>query len=613
MDFIQVSWRAAMINVFQIGGQVSGESFIGRKKIIKFIKESFIENKIRTSKSIVGLTRMGKTSVVRNSFTDLPDNVIYLYENLNEWSSYNEGWQIICLEIHEALEKLNKVNDWIFDCFVKMGNENQSWIEMIWTIKKIFAYLADINIKTILVLDEFDNASKLFIEGTKHFELFRTIFSDANYNVSAITISRKNLYTIEGTTYRGSTFHGVLDIVPFKGFDETDMEEYFNVFEKLNITLDESQKSRIVYYAGNAPYLLSIMGHYIIDTVNNSVGDIHIDIDKIFLNKCKSINDYYRDCIKHLKRDDDLKRIIPFVIGPNIGVTQIDKDELFNLGYFREEKGNLIAISEYFSEFLSAEMLQISIWDNVINLEKKLKQLIERELTRLVKKHSVGGTSTNEILKNLLQKVPDINQADLIKYDTFILNNKKLFNVDSSYLDVISMNDSIKIIKDCWIDIFSVYFFNDTYDKWKEKFDKCVLARNPLAHGHEEYLSNSDKQNVDSYCKQIFDTLVVTIKDVVPDSVSYLEAAKSFTILNPEIEYQEPDRNLIGTIMKMRVLEIGGVKNNNLKGVLDGKYRAVIPKNHLINKDLTSMINQYINVEVEKINNGQYEVIPYFK
>lgn len=70
-----------------------------------------------------------------------------------------------------------------------------------------------------------------------------------------------------------------------------------------------------------------------------------------------------------------------------------------------------------------------------------------------------------------------------------------------------SLGDTFKIIKECWIDIFSKYFNNDNLKEWEYKFSKCVKARNPIDHGHEEYLSGLDKQEIDVICKQIFELL----------------------------------------------------------------------------------------------------------
>ena len=183
-------------DIFQIGGEVSGESFIGRRELVETLRSRFVGSKSRTAVSIVGLLRMGKTSVVKNTFYDLPEHIIYVYEDLNHSSRYSELWQFICAEIRDQLQHKGIPTDEIDDCFRAVDEEQTSWVKMNRSIKKIFAFLAEQRLKTILVLDEFDNASKIFTEGVKHFELFRTIFSDGKYNVSAITVSRRSLHMI---------------------------------------------------------------------------------------------------------------------------------------------------------------------------------------------------------------------------------------------------------------------------------------------------------------------------------------------------------------------------------------------------------------------------------
>lgn len=592
-----------MNNVFQIGGQVKGDSFIGRKPLIQSIRKSFVENDKRTAKSFVGLTRIGKTSLVKNSFIDIPKGVICIYEDLNERSNYVEIWQDICLDIQEYLYKnpdqftLCDVGDFkqLLDDIAK---DDCPWIKLSRSVKRVFSQLASCNIKTILILDEFDNASFLFNEGTKHFELFRSVFSDARYNVSAITLSRRNLYTIEGATYQSSTFHNVLDIVPLKGFDDNDMIEYFSVFEREGIHLNESQKARIVYYAGNLPYLLSILGHYIIEVAESGAD---IDVDKIFLEKCKAINDYYRDCIKHLERDEDLQRIIPFIIGPNVGVTKNDKDELYNLGYFYEIDGKLVAISEYFSLFLSTEKLKINIWDNIIQLEKRLKLLLEENINLVAKHYTVSSDTINGKMVRILEKVEDVTEKDISRYEAYIRSNLRDFNIESTYIDVMSLSDVVKILRDCWNDVFSKFFNLDPYSRWDNKLSKCAVARNPVAHGHEEYLSDLDKQEVDTYCKQVFDILSETFHE----SVNKAQSSKQQSMLMQE---NTVDYSLLGQTAKMLIEDISS--SGEARGIVNGTYNGIIPKSYLRKIDSNKLINHEIQVVVKSINAGVLSAQP---
>lgn len=599
-----------MNNIFQIGGVVSGKSFIGRNDLVLKYKRDYLETTSRVGRSIVGLTRIGKTSFASVVFTDVPDNVLVIQHDVKLSESYFGLWKKICIKISKYLLKRKLSSDYLVQLLEQIKTSNSmEWVEFEENIVDIFDELNELGIRTIIVLDEFDYAEGLFEGKTHYYELFRTLFAD--HKISSLLISRRQIHSIEKATYQSSTFHGILEPIYFHGFDDADMEMYFNVFKEYGIILTENQKDEIEYYAGRAPFLLTIIGHYIVEAY--SCGD-NIDIAKIFKNKCKAINDYYRDCIKHLTRDDDIRRIVPFVIGPNVGVTQNDRDELINLGYLREYDGRLIAISRYFSDFLSAEMLEVSIWDNIISLEKRIKLLIENEFIGIIDHFQVGGSTINEIQRGILGKIDSVS-GNLSMYDTFITSNMKVFNIESTYLAVISLKDSFRIIKECWTDIFSKYFEDAMYSMWEFKFIKCAKARNPVAHGHEEYLTTLDKNEVDTYCKQIFEVLAKSsIFNTTPSESDILCAASRYEhkkCTDTYTEYESPIDDLIGEEVDLVIQMRGGAKKTNLRGIINDKYKGIIPKSELRGKtpeELDNMIGLTVKVVIEKINNDHYEV-----
>ena len=71
-----------------------------------------------------------------------------------------------------------------------------------------------------------------------------------------------------------------------------------------------------------------------------------------------------------------------------------------------------------------------------------------------------------------------------------------------------------------------------------------------------------------------------------------------------------PNVDLLGSTVEMFVLERGGRFDDNLRGIADGQYKVVIPRNYLRGIDLERMINKRIKVKLEKINNEQYEAKP---
>ena len=193
-----------------------------------------------------------------------------------------------------------------------------------------------------------------------------------------------------------------------------------------------------------------------------------------------------------------------------------------------------------------------------------------------------------------------------------IQSNLKIFKQKSTYLDVMSLKDSFQIMVTNWDDIFSKYFGCSSVDKWKIKFDACAKARNPVAHGHEEFLSDEERKTTEGYCIEILDRLsgyvsndIDKVEKQLSDLISGSENQSSITGL------VDPVESLLNTFVKMKIMEVGGKNHNNLRGIIEKKYGAIIPKNYLSGVDLYSMLEREVEVQVVKINNGMYEVAYY--
>lgn len=610
---IKKIWEQFMKNIFQTGRQVKGDSFIGRAKLVEDLKKRYLTSDGKAAISIVGLPRIGKTSLALNVFDEIPSSIIYVYVDLAERSCYNEIWQEISIEIEEYLNKHNINYDCIKECFEKIKSGNIQWIILTRSVKKFFQELNELKLKVIIVLDEFDKARDLF-ENTQHFELFRTIFSDAKYNVSAMLLSRRKLYTIEGKTYQSSTFHGVFDDISLCGFDDSGMAEYYDKIFQEGIKLEKKQMEDIEYYAGRSPYLLSIIGHYIIESAEKGEP---IDIKNIYKNKCTKIHEYYRDCINILKIDRNLERLVPFVIGPKIGVSQEDKAELEQLGLLSSKEDKYLSISEHFDTYLYSEMLKLPIFETIINLEKKTKHLIHKDMLNIIEEEKICGENINELQKSLLSKF--IKEKDIDTYTSFINANQSKYNKDTSYFDVMSLKIAFRIIEKLWSNIFATYFNNDPLNKWQEKFKKCYEARNPVAHGHEEYLSDADKAEVDAYCKELQEILSKALQGVdYPSDEEILNCAKKHSKKCSDLQRpkypavkQSSDileDSLIGKECDFLVEKINGKNKDNLRGIIDGKHKGTIPKNKLLGRKLTEMINKTFRVVITSKNGDNYIV-----
>lgn len=148
-------------------------------------------------------------------------------------------------------------------------------------------------------------------------------------------------------------------------------------------------------------------------------------------------------------------------------------------------------------------------------------------------------------------------------YDSFIDSTQKKFFKYCTYFDVMSLSDSLKIVANAWC-VFSKYFKESEYGEWREKFDKCGHARNPVAHGHEEYITDIEKQEIDIYCKDILESInkvpankqgnILTEEELVAKSAKYNIFTQVVKNLNSGeyVFYGEEtgaNKNLKGTII----------------------------------------------------------------
>ena len=159
-----------MDNIFCIGGQVRGDSFIGRKTEVKSLRNLFVDSSVKTAKSIIGLTRTGKSSFVDNAFLDIPETEKILYVNVTLGDfSYYEMWQDIMWKLKKQLQRKELLDDELEELLSNFDEEELKWVKLNHSVKDTFEYLNELEIKVILVLDEFDRASVVFENDTKKY------------------------------------------------------------------------------------------------------------------------------------------------------------------------------------------------------------------------------------------------------------------------------------------------------------------------------------------------------------------------------------------------------------------------------------------------------------
>ena len=505
-----------IVNIFKDGPVVEGDSFLGYRTQRRELKHIFLDD--RGSRSIRGMHRMGKTSLMRAVELDAAAEeykyILTAYVDLGEIHEDEHGkytytaydnllWQIV-RQLERNLRKKNILEDSktedLRELITEFKETSPRTMDYRGCLKDIFQELHTLGWHMLLTLDEFDAAENIF-EDRAQFELFRTLVN-SQYGIGIAFVSRRPLYKIEKSSPNNSAFATAVSTFAVHGFERQDRSDFYRILRKrYQVELPDDERARLEYYAGVSPYIYSMFGREIVESLR-----LEQDLptmDAIYVKRADDIQNYYdRTVLNRLEADGELAKLAGFVVGPKLDVNRGDKDRLISLGYLRmNEQEQYEAFSGYFSDFLRVCAIGRDTWKNLISVERQAKILLRQEMSP----NNNDVECWQILLSDAYRKFYGYH-FDLAKsgYLRSIENNKRYWGVESDLLDVMSLKDVFLLIKLKWNSNFAKFFGNEEYRRWQEAFRRCADARNPIAHGHDDYLDDDDKALVNTYALKIY-------------------------------------------------------------------------------------------------------------
>ena len=528
-------------NPFYENGQVVGEGYIGRHEEIRNIMRILSQNSKNGSIVVSGLTRMGKTSLVKNCF-DIAEknnlleknNIVTLSVTVSTVNDFSQFYKRISNNLYMALEDRNLLDSILERRFSKievcLKNKDEDLIyELDDSFRAILNRLSKKGIKTVALLDEFDDARRAFkydgVGLSTNFQKFRDYVTEADYNITFILTSRTDISVIDASLPSGSNLRGAFSEISLTGFTDDEREEFFEKIRECGVTLSPEQKKKYIWYAGRSPFLFSKIASRIMMT-DESLRSEDISISWIVKQCKRDFEAYFDSLIGFMTRDELLSKFIQVFFGPVYDLSKKDiellkqygyiyriKDDLNfrDMRYFDKAEGDLDdvytyqTLSEYFLEFVRIMVNRddsLIIWKELIDAEKALRGVVEQGL-----KITYGPDNWMKTLKEIALNRTRGFLFDVNKADTFIKASRMTFGdrVDDNLLAMISIDALGNIIKAYWNECYHT-MFNPPYEELTtliRELEQLNKVRNPLAHGAENYLSTEDKVAVKNYCKKI--------------------------------------------------------------------------------------------------------------
>ena len=533
--------------------------FIGRRNTLKGIEEDIFVLTPGTGSchSIMGPNDIGKTELVRKwaeRFKERKEaagieNVYYFSLTLQGVKGYCEFWlslfkkfsEEIPMEMLEALPKANalllkrikigyeRFNDDNWNANFLAGTEKEKMLcksHILGYLDSIFDNYTALGIQIILTIDEFDLATKVFPIEQNDGSFFQKLFdlsqkgSGDVRNLTILLISRRRVGTIAHNMDEGSSFESAYPPEALGGFDDEEMEEYFDSFRELSMGVpDEELRRNITYFCGRHPGLLAKMRYILNNYSENSFGELYtqygIPIRAIYNRmgtllksefvdgerKTNCIDTYWQSFIGPAY-DTNLKSKLDLLIGYGFATRSRNKSiyELAGMEKptFYAACYNMEPISPYFVEFLKNTILP----EEIDGLSRLLNQT-ELNVRKAIKQVMIKMYPENweEVLEENTSSTKKVfrERLDLIA----ISNDADARNVTYTNLDVMAFGDYSKIIIKYWDDMRPYFQSYQDTEKLKEDFQFLADSRNCFAHLNKEILDSNSCKRLMELCEML--------------------------------------------------------------------------------------------------------------
>jgi hypothetical protein len=509
-----------IVNPFaQKGRIITGNAFIGRYENLESVANNVTKQSSPNNLAIIGYPRIGKSSLAKQSIIEhrielIKENKIPIWIDFSKFSNRDSFFKYLVRYSFDELKKL-AITDTDVSFYAKEVSVQENWDDLTYTIEKYFEYTVSLGFYFIFILDEFDEARSIFNNSPEAFKTLRQLAYDSSkYGVAIVTTSRRSIKEIEvKSDCSSSTFNLLFTKEYLRTYDKTEIEAYFQLYENVGISMNNVQKSKILYYCGGHPFLLAFLGFEIVELyrADQSTGNIDVIFNKIHL----SVSEYYEQLIDLLKEDNTFEKMLQILFGPMLNVTDDDIKELRDVYGLLEEvslpegdKG-LLAFSQHFQEYLSNIGRKIDFWPLWVNLETTMREVISK-----VMENKFGNTWLTELENtfptHFIGDVATAKEGAIAKRNKAKEDNKSNNLLD--YLDAYPLFE-IVLSKKCWNDFKDIFGGDKMKAEFEKKIQLIVKIRNPYAHSRFNAINPTTVQQAEIYCKDILDKLNLYLKE----------------------------------------------------------------------------------------------------
>ena len=514
-----------------VGVIMTGDSYVPRKLLEKKLLERTVNYDDYAPVNVVGLQRMGKSSLVYNTFVAKADefykkNIVVVYISANEFNSANLFFNSMATNVYRVIKKHGNINDEIketYDEYIEQNNSDR--------LRFFFQSIKDSGKRVVLIIDEFDAVTNFF--SSNSFGVLRQLAYQPETHVAFVFVSRRLFKELEIKCAGASPANNILDCIHVKGFSDEEMQDYFRLNKDSGVDLSEDEQKKLIEITGGQPFWSDLILKAYKEAKENNE---NTDLETLFNEKIDKIHGEFQHTLDLLEDQGLLNKLYQIVFGPmEPDCEKADIQTLYNYGII-VDKDKSTVISDKFYDYMKTKEREVNfypLWhETETGLRKILKSKLEKQyqkeweakilaLYRLSKPEGIMKVLDQDFLQKNEEEPWEYNGEQYTKKQYFLSDNldkafkqkKKMLREKEIKEDVIitlleaMLTRGLFLLYDFEYDKLNLGKIFGDKDKFVEKSLHLSDARNPYQHNNDELLTDEYKKKTKEYCEALYNSI----------------------------------------------------------------------------------------------------------
>jgi hypothetical protein len=307
------------------GTTVTGDRFIGREAELRRVESRVFGTKGFGSIAVIGLPRIGKTSLVSEAVRRAEPRAaelrsVVVQTNVGAFTSVNGLFRSLIEELIDGIRRHGFGSELIE---TRTAQALATPLIGFNEVRSVFRAIRQAEVRPICVLEEFDAGRRVFEDTPQCFHWLRELCSNPEFKAAIVLVAKRRLQDVARLAgYESNYWSNVIDTLYLKIWSDEDVACFFSHLGECGVPVGEAERSEVLVQCGGHPFLLDGFAYHAWEHMERGR---NLDVD--------SIRDAYRTLVREylpqvttvLGDGPLLSKAVQVFVGPQWDVTSEER------------------------------------------------------------------------------------------------------------------------------------------------------------------------------------------------------------------------------------------------------------------------------------------------